>query len=262
MSGFNSSDAFTPPCARSSSKHLSHDGDEPLSFAVHSLPDPAQSQLHQVAPAGQARSGRWKMLAVLLMCAAPVVASYFTYYVLRPTQQRSYGELIASQPSLPDVQVQKLDGSSVNLRSLQGQWLLLSTSSGACEERCQDHLYLQRQLRETLGREKDRLDWVWLINDQQPVSEKILSAAEQATALRMPTAAIQAWLQPEAGHTLDEHLYVVDPQGHWMMRFPANLDKASAGKAKRDLERLLRASSSWDEAGRGAGRGAAEIADK
>lgn len=198
------------------------------------------------------------MLAVLLMCAAPVVASYFTYYVLRPTQQRSYGELIASQPSLPDVEVQKLDGSSVNLRSLQGQWLLLSTSSGACEERCQDHLYLQRQLRETLGREKDRLDWVWLINDQQPVSEKILSAAVQATALRMPTVAIQAWLQPEAGHTLDEHLYVVDPQGHWMMRFPANLDKASAGKAKRDLERLLRASSSWDEAG----RGAADISDK
>jgi hypothetical protein len=53
-------------------------GDEPLSFAVHSLPDPAQSQARQM----QARSGRWKMLAVLLVCAAPVLASYFTYYVL------------------------------------------------------------------------------------------------------------------------------------------------------------------------------------
>lgn len=190
------------------------------------------------------------MLAVLLVCAAPVVASYFTYYVLRPTQQRSYGDLIASQPGLPDVQVQTLDGRRLDLRSLQGQWLLVSTSSASCGESCQNHLYLQRQLRETLGREKDRLDWVWLINDQQPVSEKILPAAEQATALRMPAAVISSWLQPEAGHALDEHLYVVDPQGHWMMRFPANMDKAAAGKAKRDLERLLRASSSWDEAGR------------
>jgi len=38
--------------------------------------------------------------------------------------------------------------------------------------------------------------------------------------------------------------------GHWMMRFPAHLDKAGAGKAKRDLDRLLRASASWDQAGR------------
>ena len=240
MSGFNSSDAFTPAAAQRSPR------DEPLSFAVHSLPDPAQSQTRQM----QARSGRWKMLAVLLVCAAPVLASYFTYYVLRPSQQRSYGELIAEQPALPDVQAQTLDGRSVNLGSLKGQWLLISTSTGDCGQRCQDHLYLQRQLRETLGREKDRLDWVWLISDQQPVPEAILPAAEQATTLRVPAAVIGNWLKPEAGHALDEHLYVVDPQGHWMMRFPASMDKATAGKAKRDLERLLRASASWDEAGR------------
>ena len=213
---------------------------------MHSLPDPTQSDVRQV----RTRSGRWKMLAVLLVCAAPVVASYFTYYVLRPTQQRSYGELISNQPALPDIQAQTLDGRNVDLPSLKGQWLLVSTSAAACEQRCQDNLYLQRQLRETLGREKDRLDWVWLINDQQPVPDSIRPALNQGTALRVPAQAINTWLKPEAGHALDEHLYVVDPQGHWMMRFPAGMDKAAAGKAKRDLDRLLRASSSWDEAGR------------
>ncbi|MEG0047389.1 MAG: hypothetical protein RR729_15690 [Comamonas sp.] len=255
MSGFNSSDAFTSPAAQSASQRRDsegREGDEPLSFSIHSLPDPSQTQMQQ------ARSGRWKMLAVLLVCAAPVIASYFTYYVVRPEGRSSFGTLIDPQRPMPDVSVQKLDGSSMDLRSLQGQWLLVSTSNASCEARCQDHLYLQRQLRETLGREKDRLDWVWLINDQQAVSEKILPAAEQAMVLRMPAAAIQDWLKPEVGHALDEHLYVVDPQGHWMMRFPANMDKATAGKAKRDLERLLRASSSWDEAG----RAAADAAEK
>jgi hypothetical protein len=52
------------------------------------------------------------------------------------------------------------------------------------------------------------------------------------------------------GPALEEHLYVVDPLGHWMMRFPARLDKDGAGKAKQDLERLLRASAGWDKAGR------------
>ena len=68
--------------------------------------------------------------------------------------------------------------------------------------------------------------------------------------VRVPADALARWLAPAAGHQLSEHLYVVDPMGHWMMRFPAHLDKAGAGKAKRDLDRLLRASASWDQAGR------------
>ena len=68
----------------------------------------------------------------------------------------------------------------------------------------------------------------------------------------MDASALAQWLQPAAGHALAEHLYVVDPMGNWMMRFPAAMDTAGAAKAKRDLERLLRASSSWDDAGRAA----------
>jgi hypothetical protein len=73
---------------------------------------------------------------------------------------------------------------------------------------------------------------------------------QQALVLRVALPALAQWLEPAAGHALSEHLYVVDPLGNWMMRFPANLDLASAAKAKRDLERLLRASSSWDQPGR------------
>ena len=109
---------------------------------------------------------------------------------------------------------------------------------------------MQRQLRETLGREKDRLDWVWLISDDAPVEPALQTALSNATVLRMAPADVTNWLQPAPGQQLSEHLYVVDPFGNWMMRFPANLDLAKAPKAKRDLDRLLRASNSWDKAGR------------
>ena len=69
----------------------------------------------------------------------------------------------------------------------------------------------------------------------------------------MPADELARWLAPATGHRLNEHLYVVDPMGHWMMRFPARLDKTNAGKARSDLGRLMRASSSWDRAGRGDG---------
>ena len=38
--------------------------------------------------------------------------------------------------------------------------------------------------------------------------------------------------------------------GRWMMRLPAGMDTPKASQARRDLERLLRASASWDTPGR------------
>ncbi len=123
-------------------------------------------------------------------------------------------------------------------------------AGGDCDTVCRNHLYLQRQVRESLGREKDRLDRVWLVSDDAPVAQTLLPALKGATVLRVPEAQLAQWLAPAAGETLPAHLYVVDPMGNWMMRFPAGLDQGGAAKAKRDLDRLLRASSSWDQAGR------------
>ena len=76
---------------------------------------------------------------------------------------------------------------------------------------------------------------------------EVLSAIAGAQVLRVPRDALAAWLVPASGHQLEEHLYVVDPLGNWMMRFPADSDPA---KIKRDLSKLLRASQHWDRAGR------------
>ena len=220
--------------------------DEPLGLTVHSLPslDVARDGAQQVA------AGRWKMLAVLLVCAAPVVASYVTYYFIRPETRRVFGELVDPQRPLPDVNGVSLAGAQVSLRSLKGQWLLVSVSGGACDDACQRHLYLQRQVRESLGKEKDRVDRVWLVSDDAAVPPALLAALRDATVLRVEPQAMNRWLAPAPGHAVAEHLYLVDPLGNWMMRFPASLDVAGAARAKRDLERVLRASASWDAAGR------------
>jgi hypothetical protein len=225
----------------------------PLGLTVHSTPsvDNLARAAHSRNAEPMRRTGRWKMLAVLLVCAAPVIASYFTYYVVRPEGRRNFGELIAQQAAIPEsLSARNMAGQEVPLSSLKGQWLLVSTGAAQCDAQCETHLYLQRQLREGLGREKDRLDWVWLITDGADPAPALQQALSQAQVLQVDEAQLQIWLQPAQGQQLSDHLYVVDPQGHWMLRFPAMLDKSNAGKAKRDLERLLRASSSWDQPGR------------
>ena len=190
------------------------------------------------------------MFVILLLCAAPVIASYFTYYVIRPEARRNFGDLIEPQRPLPDQWATTLDGTRLNLRSLKGQWLLTSVAAGQCDAACQQRLYLQHQLREGLGKGKDRVDWVWIIQDGADPPAAIRLALETATVIRLSPVQLAQWLEPAAATGVQEHLYLIDPLGNLMLRFPAGLDVATAGKAKRDLERLLRASAFWDFAGR------------
>jgi len=190
------------------------------------------------------------MILVLLVCASPVVASYFMYYVVRPEGRRNFGELINPQRPLPPLATQTLEGKTGKLTALKDQWLLLSVAGGACDTRCEQNLYFQRQLRESLGREKERLDRVWLVDDDMPVRPALLPALAAATVLRVQPGDLAQWLEPSPGKHLQDHLYLVDPLGNLMMRFPADMDAEGGAKAKRDLDRLLRASSSWDKEGR------------
>lgn len=238
MSGSNSS----PPA---DAKHPVTD--QPLDLTVHSLPSPTGAI---DADARRTQLGRWKMLAVLLVCATPVIASYFTYYVVRPESRRNFGELIEPQRPLPALSAAAIDGRPVPLASLRGQWLLVTVAGGACDPACENHLYLQRQLRESLGKDKDRMDRVWFITDDATVPAPLLPALAEASLLRIDPAGLAQWITPAAGRSIANHLYVVDPMGNFMMRFPAGLDREGAARAKRDLERLMRASASWDTAGR------------
>lgn len=237
MSGSNSS-------ARDAAVPGDRGAAEPLSFTVHSLP------ALDVEGGRRTRLGRLKMLLVLLVCASPVIASYFTYYVIRPQGRNNYGELIDPQRPLPALTLHDLEGRSVDAAGLKQQWLLVAAAPAACDAGCERRLYLQRQLRETLGRDRDRLDKVWFVVDQAPVRPEVLKAVQVASAhvLRVPRDELTRWLVPAPGHALEDHLYVVDPLGNWMMRFPADADPE---KIKRDLGKLLRASQHWDRAGRG-----------
>jgi hypothetical protein len=219
--------------------------DEPLTLTVHSLPSAGEPAVRRKL------TGRWKMLALMLVCAAPVIASYLAFYVIRPEGRKNYGDLIQPARALPEVKAQLLDGTAVPLPALQGQWLLVSVAGGACNLACQKHIYWTRQLREVMGRDKDRIERVWLVMDDVPVDAKLAPQVHaplaDAQALRVPRATLEQWLPAAAGQKIEDHLYVVDPYGNLMLRWPADMD---AAKAKRDIHNLLRASGSWDQAGR------------
>jgi hypothetical protein len=220
---------------------------EPLHLTVHSMPraEVAGDEARRTA------RGRIKMLLVLAACAAPVIASYTAFYLLRPEGRSNYATLIEPSRAIPaNLPLTDLEGRSASAASLRGQWLLVVVGRAACDSDCEQRLFMQRQLREMTGRERDRIDKIFLVTDEAPLAPALqvaLAAAPATQVLRVPPAALQQWLVPAPGESLESHLYIVDPMGQWMMRAPPN---AQPDKFKRDIDRLLRASSFWDRPGR------------
>lgn len=228
-----------------------------VSFSVHALPSPVEAEASR-----RTTRGRRLMLVVLLVCAAPVVASYLAYFVVKPQGRTNYSDLIVPSRPLPAaLPMADLRGGAVATSSLQGQWLLVVVAGGACDPRCERRLWLQRQLHETLGREKDRVDKLWIVDDgvmpkretlaaigagDEAASARTVGLAE-ARVLLSPRTALAGWLAPASGRALEDHLYIVDPNGDWMMRAPEDADPA---RLKRDIDKLLRASAGWDRPGR------------
>jgi cell division protein FtsW (lipid II flippase) len=56
-------------------------------------------------------AGRWKLFVVILICASPIIASYFTYYVIKPESRTNYGAFIDPREyPIPQLESTTLDG--------------------------------------------------------------------------------------------------------------------------------------------------------
>ncbi|WP_371867149.1 SCO family protein [Duganella lactea] len=193
--------------------------------------------------------GRWKLLGVLAVCAAPLLASYFMYYVVKPQGgQTNYGTLIDPRAHpIPAMASTTLDGKPARLEDYQGKWIMLKVGPSDCAADCQDQLFAMRQLRTMQGKEADRIERVWLITDDQPLDTMLLRVNDGTHMLRAPAAALAQWLplEPGGADRASDHVYLIDPLGNLMMRFPTGAVSSDVDKVKRvhkDIAKLLKAS--------------------
>lgn len=185
-------------------------------------------------------AGRWKLLLVLLVCASPLIFSYLTYYVIKPTGRSNYGALIdPRQYPIPALGTVGLDGKALALDAYKGKWIMLQVGPGECQQACKDQLVAMRQLRLMQGKGMERIERVWLITDDAPLDTMLMKVVDGTRYLRVKPALVQAWLPVEQGGDVNDHLYLIDPLGNLMMRFPKNADPQ---KVKKDISKLLKAS--------------------
>jgi hypothetical protein len=175
------------------------------------------------------RSGRAKLALLALFFLLPVGASYLIWWLdLAPGTAGNYGTLLAPrQAALPPAD------------ELKGKWVLVQFDGGACDAWCERKLYFMRQVRRAQGKEMQRVARLWLLTDAKQPSPELLKVIEGTVVA--PRGQIDA---ANGAFPIDspvtDHVYLVDPLGNLMMRFPRDPDPSRVIK---DIQRLLRASS-------------------
>jgi cytochrome oxidase Cu insertion factor (SCO1/SenC/PrrC family) len=164
---------------------------------------------------------RVTLLLLFLACAAPVIlATLFWYFGWGAGTAGNYGELLEPKPA-----------SGAPLEKLRGKWVLVAFDSAACDAHCEKKLYFMRQTRRAQGKEQLRVERLWLLTDGgQPRAElqPVIDGAHVAPAAGLAAAF--------PGAPAD-HIYLVDPLGNVMLRFPRDPDPK---KIIKDLNRLLK----------------------
>ena len=183
-----------------------------------------------------ARSSRINLWLIGVLCAAPVVASYFAFYFAPPARHTNYGELLATGP-LSDARLQLTDGTAFQLSRLRGKWVLLMVDSGHCDEFCRRKLFGLRQLRLTQGKDMERIERAWLISDDMAPPAAVVRDYQGTWLIRAAGSELLGQLPAE--RALADHIYVVDPLGNLVLRYPRDADPSGI---IRDLVRLLKTS--------------------
>lgn len=162
-----------------------------------------------------------KLFWVALICLAPIALGTAAYYFGWGTgASGNYGELIAPKPV-----------AAPALAPLRGKWVLVTFDAAACDAYCEKKLYYMRQVRRAQGKDMERVERLWALTDAAKPRADILPGIE---GTRIEKADSLAAAFPGA---VTEHIYLVDPLGNLMLRFPRDPDPS---KMIKDLQRLLK----------------------
>lgn len=172
-------------------------------------------------PAGR---GRLTLVLIGLLFALPFTIGWLAYLAgWAPGTTSNYGTLLEPRPV-----------AAAPVAALRGKWVLVSFDAGACGASCEKKLYTMRQVRRAQGKAMDRVERLWLVTDGAEPRAELLAAIEGTRVARADAAHVTEFA---AAGAPGDHLYLVDPLGNLMLRFPRDPDP---GKMVKDLERLLK----------------------
>lgn len=176
--------------------------------------------------------GRGTLLYIALAVVVPVALAYVVYAFALRESFTNYGELLPTRTA-PPIAATLGDGAALRIDAPSGVWRVVVVAEVACDATCARQLYATRQARTIQGRERERVQRIWLATGSAAPSQALL--AEHPDLVVARTTSEQVALLPRGPRSI----YLIDPLANQVLAWPADPDiKATAA----DLARLLKAS--------------------
>jgi hypothetical protein len=198
----------------------------------------AERALHP-ANAGVPSSRGWVILALVVLCAVPPVIATSLYLAgWRPAHAVNHGVLIQPPPALPEISLYTADGAVTPLRSMRGRWLLIYAAPPGRPAAYRDMRRKLQQLHMALGAEGERLQSLLIL----PAPARMAPAQPRDGVLVVKTTSAEraslavAFGAAEGSMWRGRYIYLADPLGHLIMRYPSDV---TPGNVLADLKRLM-----------------------
>ena len=184
------------------------------------------------APLAGQTSGRLMLLAIVAVCALPLLAALYFRYVSPPQVKETMGRALDPVP-LPFELLRRPDGSVLAHQQVSAKWLVVYAAPGECDERCRHALYLTRQARTAQGRNMARVERLWVITDATKPAADLLAAHPDLVLLKAQDAKVLQVLGGGEGRQIN----LVDRRGLLVFRYS---DDPEPKAFIRELEKLIR----------------------
>ncbi len=186
------------------------------------------------------RRARILLVATFLVFFLPVVGAWLLNVYApdwRPFGTVNHGTLVQPVRPVSAARLRHFDGTAMDPGYLSERWTLVHLLDGDCGPSCMDALARSRQVHRALGDDMHRVQLLL-----------VRAASVGARSAELPpgiafAVADSDWLasftDTDAAAEPGPGIYLVDPQGYLMMRYPQDVDRRAL---LADLERLLKIS--------------------
>lgn len=201
--------------------------------------------LHENEPPDIASSTNRGILALLLLLFVLPVAAATGLYLAgwRPANGGNHGELIRPARQVEDLALQTLDGQPVRFGALRGKWTMVYFGASSCPEACMKSLYAMRQVHTAQGKERDRVQRVFILAETNALVGLNAKLAGYPgmhvwTGEKTALAELAQGFGMRDGSAAEQPaIYLVDPLGNLIMRYALGVDPSGMLK---DMTRLLK----------------------
>ncbi|HEY2686234.1 MAG TPA: hypothetical protein VGI93_22170 [Steroidobacteraceae bacterium] len=186
------------------------------------------------------RRSRVFLIFVALFFFAPLGASFYLYYShsWHPVGHVNKGVLVDPPKPLPSVALPLFGSGQTNPKFLTHKWSFVITERDKCEADCERRLYDTRQVRIALDRDTDRVQRVFIANEDCCDLNALHESHPDLILVKYADAKPLLSLLPEAADGA-QRIYLVDPLGNVMMFYPPETPPKDMLE---DMKRLLQLS--------------------